>query len=111
MEDINDKVIRLEIIIARLEEKFIASEEAKKLQAIEYERRLETLNHSHAQSLEAQSRTVPREVYDRDREVTDRWRNEVRELIARTKGQTSVYMWVLGTGGIGWVVLSHFWKW
>ena len=34
------------------------------LQAEEYERRLETLNHAHAQAVEAQARTVPREVFD-----------------------------------------------
>ena len=37
---------------------------ALELQAAEYERRLETLNHAHQQAVEAQARTVPREMFD-----------------------------------------------
>jgi hypothetical protein len=37
---------------------------ALELQAGEYERRLDTLNHAHQEAVEAQARTVPREVFD-----------------------------------------------
>jgi hypothetical protein len=41
-----------------------ADQRALELQATEYERRLETLNHAHQQAVEAQARTVPRELFD-----------------------------------------------
>lgn len=41
-----------------------ADTKALELQAAEYERRLETLNHAHQQAVEAQARTVPRELFD-----------------------------------------------
>ena len=48
-------------------------ERALKLQAAEYERRLETLNHAHQQAIEAQARTVPRELFDQYvKETSDR---------------------------------------
>lgn len=41
-----------------------ADARALNLQAAEYERRLEALNHAHQQAVEAQARTVPRELFD-----------------------------------------------
>lgn len=42
----------------------ISDRRALELQAAEYERRLDTLNHAHEAAVEAQARTVPREVFD-----------------------------------------------
>ena len=39
-------------------------EKARQIQFDEYERRLNLLNHAHDQAIEAQARTVPREVFD-----------------------------------------------
>jgi hypothetical protein len=39
-------------------------DKALQLQAAEYERRLDDLNHAHAQAVEAQAKTVPREMFD-----------------------------------------------
>ena len=39
-------------------------DKALQLQASEYERRLDDLNHAHAQAVEAQAKTVPREMFD-----------------------------------------------
>lgn len=41
-----------------------ATEKERFIQAVEYERRLTALNHAHEQAIEAQARTVPREVFD-----------------------------------------------
>ena len=41
-----------------------AVEKERQIQFNEYERRLTTLNHAHEQALEAQAKTVPREVFD-----------------------------------------------
>jgi hypothetical protein len=48
--------------------KFAHRDEALRLQAIEYSRRLEDLNHAHARALEAQAHTVSSELYESHRE-------------------------------------------
>jgi len=58
------------------EQSVAAIDKALILQATEYERRLNTLNHAHEQAVEAQARTVPREMFEqyvkeaREREET-----------------------------------------
>jgi hypothetical protein len=42
-----------------------AVEKARQIQFDEYERRLDILNHSHEQAVEAARATVPREIFDR----------------------------------------------
>lgn len=50
--------------IVRLEEKLAAADKAKELQAREYERRLQDLNHAHRQAMERNATFVSREIYD-----------------------------------------------
>jgi len=61
--------------LASLKELFaaeaVADRRALVLQADEYERRLEALNHAHSQAVEAQARTVPREMFDQYVKETD----------------------------------------
>ena len=47
-----------------------ATKEALRLQAAEYERRLDTLNHAHQAALEAQAKTVPREMFEQNKTTT-----------------------------------------
>ena len=60
-EDIEVRLARLEVSVAG---EIRALREARDLQAKEYERRLETLNHEAAQLKSMQSSYVPRETYD-----------------------------------------------
>jgi len=61
---------RLEATLRREAAEHAANvEKALKLQATEYERRLEVLNHAHAAAVEAQAKTVPREMYDNDKKA------------------------------------------
>lgn len=71
-------------LVAWLLERFRGDARALRLQAIEYERRLSDLNHAHQQAREAAAQTVPREIYDRDRE-TDR----AARALAKTDSDTS----------------------
>lgn len=50
--------------IVRLEERQKADRQARKLQAVEYERRLEALNHENARILANAAIYLPREVFD-----------------------------------------------
>ena len=54
--------IAAEQLLRETTEKYVR--EALELQALEYGRRLDTLNHAHQQAMEAQARTVPREVFE-----------------------------------------------
>src|SRR5688500_2976010 len=54
----------LEIAFARLEEKVKAMENAQKLQAKEYARRLNELNHAHEQAREVLGTYLPRETWE-----------------------------------------------
>lgn len=58
-------------------EKFRARDNQLKLQAKEYERRLEMLNHEADQLKEMQSRYTPREVFDR---TVDEIRKEIKGI-------------------------------
>lgn len=53
------------------EQQVMYVQRALELQAQEYERRLADLNHAHQQAVEAQARTVPRELFDQYVKETD----------------------------------------
>ena len=68
--------------IAVLEERVKNRDEALQLQAKEYERRLEVLNHAHAQAEEKNRNYVTREVYDGTVREWTVWRNSIDYLPA-----------------------------
>lgn len=84
---------------------------ARKLQAREYRRRLKALNHAHDRALEAQAKTVPREVYDIDRRAFETQfgalRDQVLADVAAKTARATVYSSVLAIAlvVIGWVLM------
>jgi hypothetical protein len=67
----------LEEKLARIQDKFEAEAEARKLQAEEYERRLTELSHAHQHATEIQHTYLPRENFEQFvRELLD-WRRQV----------------------------------
>jgi hypothetical protein len=54
----------LEAVRALFDAQVLSDRRALELQAVEYERRLEALNHAHEQAVQAQAMTVPREMFD-----------------------------------------------
>ena len=54
----------LESIKELFKQQAVSDRRALELQAEEYERRLDTLNHAHQAAVEAQAKTVPREMFD-----------------------------------------------
>jgi hypothetical protein len=58
------RIRQLELEVARLQERLTSRAEALKLQAQEYERRLDVLNHAHEEAREVASRTVSRKEFE-----------------------------------------------
>lgn len=62
------------------------NEKALTLQAKEYERRLEELNHSHKNAMENWARTLPRELFEQFEKSTDEWKRSVDAALIITQG-------------------------
>lgn len=77
-------------------------ETALKLQAAEYERRLDVLNHSHQRADRVQTTYLPREVFDRFETQSMAWRRVVDEFMATSKGKSAMIV------AIGGIALSSF---
>jgi hypothetical protein len=71
----------------RIDDRFDAHREALSLQSKEYERRLDNLNHSHEVVAKIQEQQVGREIYDRDREETNRHLSKLEDFKANTEGR------------------------
>ncbi len=63
--DLND----LRVEVARIQEHLRATDAALSLQAKEYERRLDALNHAHAEARSILTTYLPREVYEKQQEI------------------------------------------
>jgi len=72
--------------IAVLQEKIASMQEAKVLQAKEYERRLEELNHAHAKAEQRNADYLPRELFERTMEELRLWRERVDHSISTAQG-------------------------
>jgi hypothetical protein len=60
----DDRVRDLELAVARIEERLAGMGQALELQAAEYERRLDVLNHAHEEAREVAKTTVTQERFD-----------------------------------------------
>ena len=92
------------------EERERAAKLALDLQAKEYERRLDTLNHAHADALRAQAATVPRETFEAFKAENQKWQTTVTEALAEARGaaarQTALFAGLLAL----MTLLFRFWK-
>ncbi len=71
-----ERVRHLELTVVRLEEQLKASEKALRLQAEEYERRLDVLNHAHEEAREVAAKTVNRKEFEDYVKATQMARDE-----------------------------------
>ena len=67
--------------LTKLRSEVVAMKEARELQAREYERRLDALNHENARVQSAQDTFLPREVYEATESANRKWRNEISTVI------------------------------
>lgn len=75
--DLKQQIADLDKEIAVLRTKLCAGDEARKLQASEYERRLTELNHAHKQQLDRNAEYISREAWELYRAELEKWRREV----------------------------------
>ncbi len=85
----------LQTRIAVLEERVKNRDTALKLQAEEYERRLQDLNHSHAQARAKEVEFLPRETYYKSEGELLHWRREVDEVLSGLKARRDTYVSII----------------
>ena len=73
-----------------------AAHHALELQAREYERRLEDLNHAHTQTQSILSHTVSREMFENYVTNMAEWRDVISQQAAEQRGATSRQMYLIG---------------
>lgn len=98
------------VLQARLEEK----EVALSLQAKEYERRLDDLNHAHALAKDALSTYIPREVYEKFVQDMSEWQKSVdidrSQLTTKNTAYaaiTALIIALMSVAGTFWNVFTH----
>lgn len=108
----------LNAAVARIEDKFKVSvaevDKARSLQAAEYERRLEALNHAHAEAQRVLHTYVTKSVYDKDIERLNELRQRVEvefgSMAGKAKGVAMigavVYSAVIATAALAGVLLT-----
>ena len=67
---------------------------ALELQAAEYKRRLDELNHAHQQAQENWARSLPRETFASFQSEWDKWRAEVNDNISAFRGGIALLRFV-----------------
>jgi len=89
--------------VAMFDLKLSAKETALQLQATEYERRLEVLNHAHDEAVRVQNTYVPRDLFDerlmdlsKQRDEDMKWRDEVNKALASIAGRSAGYSVAVG---------------
>lgn len=85
-------------------------DKATKLQAVEYARRLDELNHAHQQALEDRGQFVRKDSCASIHALLQPWRKEVSDALAEMRGQTKAWVLVMGLGASLLAVLMHFIK-
>lgn len=86
------EIQELTVKIAVLEERIRGREEALQLQASEYERRLDDLNHEHDKNKERNAEFVRREQYDATLNSLTVWRRTVDDWIAEARGSRTAFV-------------------
>lgn len=83
---------------------------ATKLQAAEYARRLDELNHAHQQALEDRGQFVRKDSCAAIHALLQPWRKEVSDALSEMRGQTKAWVLAMGLGASLLAVLMHFIK-
>ena len=89
MPDNGDDRDTLRVRISVLEERLRGLDRALQLQAAEYRRRLDELNHAHAQRVARDADYVLREKFDTFEKQERLWRDQVNETLAALQGRTT----------------------
>ena len=84
--------------ISVLEERIRGMEQARALQATEYERRLDDLNHAHEQARQTLATYLPRDVFEKVEQGWTAWKSKVDIEMALDRGRKASYTAMLAAG-------------
>ena len=82
----------LHVRIAVLEATIAHLREARDLQAKEYERRLQDLNHAHTQAEEKYREYLPRATYEKSEGERREWQRETDKKLDTASGKSAAYI-------------------
>ena len=91
--------LRLVALRELLDARESAFAKALELQAAEYARRMNELNHAHQQAQENWARSLPRETFANHLGEWDKWRTEVNNSISSFRGAVALLRFI-GVAGI-----------
>jgi hypothetical protein len=78
--------------------------------SIETKRRLDELNHAHAQNAIDKGGFVPYSLYNQFVDGNQKWREEVNKTLSMTAGKSSQNVLIIGFIFAALQILLHFWK-
>lgn len=109
----NDKLNEALRDIAVLKERFIGRSDALSLQALEYERRLDELNHAHAQSVLDKAQFLQRDTYEKSERELIEWRRGVDAVLTvlkdRRDSRVSAFSAGIAVISVLVLIVSKFW--
>lgn len=79
--------------------KIAVLEERIKLQTAEYERRLDDLNHAHAQAVTDKAQFLPRETYNTSEALLTIWRREVDAALTSSSARHALTISIFSASG------------
>jgi hypothetical protein len=86
------------------------AEKALEIQAKEYERRLQALNHAHEQAVKDREETLPRETFASFEREFDLFRRSVEKNLAAAEARSATWMIIMGIAFAVISVALRFWK-
>ena len=114
-EDVPDNHHSVETRLAIMEERVSSIQTATRLQATEYERRLQELNHAHAQQAERNALYLPREYFDMHHSQLESEVESTRRAIELRLVELELWRWkstgiAIGAGGVLGALISFLMK-
>ena len=92
---VQELTVEVAVLRERLHEHKLTASKALELQAKEYERRLDDLNHAHQQARETLQTYLPREIHDKEMRDLSIWQRSVDTDRASNQGRTSAVTTIL----------------
>ena len=93
--DLHKTIQELTIEVAVLKTRVNGKEEALRIQAAEYERRLDDLNHAHALARQTLATYLPREIFDKIWSGWEDWRRAVDDDRSTQAGGRAMLMAII----------------
>ena len=100
----------VEARLARLEERIAGFDRAISIQAVEYARRLDELNHAHVRAVSDREIFLKRELWDQRNREIDTWRTTINTEMALTRGKALGLTLAMGVAVTIITLLIHYLK-